>query len=457
MGASQALRASARGLTLPGIVADTERMPASPIAFDLTRLITRLRHASPTGIDRVDLAYARHYLGGSGQRFGLVTTAVGPRIVDGETARGIVERVAAGWIEDLSAEDDPVYRRLLARLSGAQPEPAGATRSRAPRFDAMRRRRLQLDTSLRAIRSGGVAQLPANTLYLHTSHLRLDKPARFDWLYARPDIRAAFFVHDLIPISHPEYGRPGEASRHAVRMQTIARHADHVLCNSQDVADRFAAYAAEQGFGRKPVTAAWLGAEPVFGAKEGQAPRFARPVFLICGTIESRKNHLLLLNLWRSLAESRPEVMPRLVIVGRRGWEAESVFDMLDRCPAMRDHVVEARGLSTQGLARLLRAATALLMPSFIEGYGLPVIEAAASGLPVLASDIPVHREIAGAFAQFLDPLDGPGWRDAILALCEPESRLGAELAGRLEGYAPPDWAGHFERVDAALAPLLAR
>lgn len=452
-----ALPARTRALTPGRIVTHTGHMSASPIAFDLTRLITRLRHASPTGIDRVDLAYARHYLGGSGRRFGLVTTQFGPRVIDGETARGIVESVAAGWVEDLSAEGDPVYGRLLTSLSGERPEPARAGPSGAIRLDSLKRRRLQIQTSLRAVRSGGIEQLPENTLYLHTSHLRLDKPARFDWLYSRPDMRSAFFVHDLIPISHPEYGRPGEATRHAVRMQTVARHADHVLCNSQDVADRFSFYAAEQGFGRKPVTAAWLGAEPIFGADDAQPPRFNRPVFLICGTIESRKNHLLLLNLWRSLAEEQRETRPVLVIVGRRGWEAESVFDMLDRCPAMRGNVIEARGLSTRGLARLLCGATALLMPSFIEGYGLPVIEAAASGLPVVASDIPVHREIAGTFAQFIDPLDGPGWRDAILALSEPESPHRAELGRRLEAYAPPTWNEHFERVDIALEPLLSR
>lgn len=111
-------------------------------------------------------------------------------------------------------------------------------------------------------------------------------------------------------------------------------------------------------------------------------------------------------------------------------------------------------GLSTHGLAALMRGATALLMPSFIEGYGLPVVEAAASGLPVVASDIPVHREIGGDFAHLLDPLDGPGWTRAVRSLSEPASALRAELTDRLAGYRPPDWAGHFERVDAALADL---
>ncbi|WP_232631311.1 glycosyltransferase family 4 protein [Methylobacterium sp. Leaf118] len=442
-------------------------MTARPVAIDLTRLITRLRHASPTGIDRVDLAYARRVLGdgaGPGERFGLVSTEFGPRILERGTARAVIEAVAAGWIEHVAAEDDPVYRALGAtlasggtsggRISGDRASGGGAVPGRAGSWG---RRRLQIETALRAWRAPGPERLPEGTIYLHTSHLRLDRPGRFDWLYGRRDVRPVFFVHDLIPISHPEYGRPGEAERHADRIQTVAHHAAHVIVNSADVGERLTAYTLARGLGRKPLTVAPLGVEPVFAAGAAEAAGGAptgRPTFLVCGTIEPRKNHLLLLNLWRSLAERLGEETPQLVLVGRRGWEIENVADMLDRCPGIRAHVTEVSGLSTHGLARLMRTATALLMPSFIEGYGLPVVEAAASGLPVVASDIPVHREIGGAFAHFLDPLDGPGWERAVLALSEPGSALRRDLAARLAGSVAPTWDMHFERVKAALATL---
>lgn len=435
-------------------------MPARPVAVDLTRLITRLRHASPTGIDRVDLAYARHMLGPAGrggERFGLVSTEIGPKVLEREAALDIVEAVAAGWVEDITAEDDPVYRALSGTFETAETlgrDQARPTPERTGRGTSWHRRRLQAETTLRAWRAAGPERLPEGTIYLHTSHLRLDRPGRFDWLYGRRDVRPVFFVHDLIPISHPEYGRPGEAARHAARIETVARHAAHVLVNSADVGARFTRHTLACGLGRKPLTVAPLGVEPIFTAAAEPVGAARPPTFLVCGTIEPRKNHLLLLNLWRDLAERLGEGTPRLVLVGRRGWEIENVADMLDRCPAIRAHVREVVGLTTHGLARLMRDATALLMPSFIEGYGLPVVEAAASGLPVVASDIPVHREIGGPFAHFLDPLDGPGWTRAVIALSEPGSRLRAELAGRLSGYAAPTWTAHFDRVEAALDGL---
>ena len=121
----------------------------------------------------------------------------------------------------------------------------------------------------------------------------------------------------------------------------------------------------------------------------------------------------------RELARLFGPTTPKLVVAGARGWENENIIDMLERCPTIRDHVIEAPGLATPSLKRLIDNARAVLMPSFAEGYGLPVAEALAAGTPVLASNIPPFRAMGGPAITWLDPLDGLGWLAAIRRLSE--------------------------------------
>jgi hypothetical protein len=95
-------------------------------------------------------------------------------------------------------------------------------------------------------------------------------------------------------------------------------------------------------------------------------------------------------------------------------------------------------------------------LPSFAEGFGFPVIEAFALGVPALCSDIPALRETGGSVAEYLDPLDGPGWRAAILDYAAPISpRREAQMA-RLAGWQPPLWRDHFAIVGRFIADATA-
>ena len=414
-----------------------------PILVDTTRLLTRLKHPSPTGIDRVDLAYARHFLRGQYRGHATVATPFGMRILPDEQLSALFTSVGQRWSDEPAASQDPVLTRVAAWLKD------GSRASTRPR----RSSRLGLPLAALGRAAGSArwqpaASAPQDAVYLHTSHIRLDRPALFDWLHDRRDIRSVFFVHDVIPIEHPEYGVPGEDARHRVRMATVARHAAAVVVSSQTVADTLRAYLAGAGLRIPPMLVAAIGVEPAFQVASGPSVPAARPYFVVCSTIEARKNHLLLLQIWRELAARLGPATPALVIVGRRGWESENVVDMLERCPAMHDHVVEAAGLSTPGLVALLRGSRALLMPSFAEGYGIPVVEALSLGVPVIASDLPVHREIARDHARFHHPLDGIGWRDAIL------DAMGEIVPTPRSGFRPPLWSDHFDALDALVAAL---
>ena len=181
------------------------------------------------------------------------------------------------------------------------------------------------------------------------------------------------------------------------------------------------------------------------------------PYFVCIGTIEPRKNHLLLLNLWRRMAErDGPNAVPKLVIVGRRGWENEQVVDMLERSPLLVDCVEEQGRLPDRDMRVLLAGARALLMPSFAEGYGMPVTEALALDVPVVCSNLPALREAGGDVPNYLDPLDGLGWLAAIEDLAHPASAIASAQAGRRRAWRPSGWQEHIAIVLNLLHKLAA-
>jgi glycosyltransferase involved in cell wall biosynthesis len=144
------------------------------------------------------------------------------------------------------------------------------------------------------------------------------------------------------------------------------------------------------------------------------------------------------------------------VLIGQRGWETENVIDMLERCPALRGTVFEHNTLPDSEMVRFLRGARALLLPSFAEGFGFPLIEAFAVGVPALCSDIPALRETGGAVPEYLDPLDGPGWRAAILDYAAPASPRRTAQLDRLSNWRPPSWREHFEKVERLISETAA-
>jgi len=265
-------------------------------------------------------------------------------------------------------------------------------------------------------------------------------------------LRAVYFVHDLIPLIHPQYCRRGEVDKHARRIENVLISASGVIGNSQATIDELGAFAAQHRLRMPSAVAA-----PIAGPSvpDTLAPAvLERPYFITVGTIEGRKNHILLLRIWERLARRYGPKSPLLLIVGQRGWEAEPVFDRLDRDAKLRGHVLEMNECSDAELAAHMSAARALLFPSFTEGYGLPMIEALGLGVPVIASDLPVFREIGGAIPEFIDPVDKDSWEAAILDFAKTGSDAREEQLRRITSFRLPTWSDHFEAVERWLASL---
>ncbi|HEY1941187.1 MAG TPA: glycosyltransferase [Roseiarcus sp.] len=418
-------------------------MRGRPVVYDITRLITRIFNRTPNGIDRVDFAMANYFLDPErDDRTGLVITGLGPRVLAPRAAREAIDNIREHWGED----DEPDTGEVIAALGGAPTTAARISKRRRGQYrDALAwigRHGIPLRRSPRDfLAHGGV--------YLNVSQFPLWIEGCFRWLDGRTGIDGYFFVHDLLPLETPEYFRPEECLRHARRLATVARFGQGAIVSTSLVRDSLQRHLEAIGRPSMPILVAPLPVEPIFARRESiAAPIVSGPYFVMCGTIEPRKNHLLVLHIWRDLVAEFGEAAPKLVLIGAPGWENEHVIDLLDRCPGLQRHVIEVSGLPTPSVKRLLAGARALLAPSFAEGYGLPIVEALSARVPVIASDIPVFHEIGAGRIMAIDPTDGPRWRAAICAFaCEGSAARRAALAA-LADYAAPDWPSYFGKIE---------
>jgi glycosyltransferase involved in cell wall biosynthesis len=287
--------------------------------------------------------------------------------------------------------------------------------------------------------------LPPGCVYLNVGHTNLSAEV-FMALHGIAGARGAVLLHDVIPLTHPQFTRGGTSKEFAAKCRVICACADLVIYNSHD--SQINAERIFDKWGRVPPSVvAHLGVAlaPPTAPPAAALPGFdpSRPYFVTLGTIEPRKNHVFLLDLWLRLAEIvPPKDMPQLCIIGARGWLNDALFARLDREPA---HIHEFADLSDGAVTSLLQNARALLFPSFAEGFGLPALEAGALGVSVICSDLPVFREVMRDYPVYAPVDQSYLWIEEIVSL------MGSVQQDDVNNYleVSGSWAAHFEIVFA--------
>ncbi|WP_114971915.1 FkbM family methyltransferase [Rhodoferax ferrireducens] len=219
-----------------------------------------------------------------------------------------------------------------------------------------------------------------------------------------------FVVYDIIPLLHPQFTVAGISDAFEVWLQSLAREADGLLCISAAVADEVRAWLNEHAQARvlPEVSHFHLGADIENSSPSTGIPADAvavlekisrQPSFLMVGTVEPRKAQPQALAAFEQLW--REGVPAHLVLVGKEGWMMEDFSRKVRAHPEFGQRLFWLEGISDEFLEQVYGAATCLIAASEAEGFGLPLIEAVQHGLPIIARDIPVFREVAGGHAYY--------------------------------------------------------
>lgn len=393
-------------------------MTATGWVLDVTRLVLRVGRPVLTGIDRVERAWLRRLAQRDNPFHLLLQGRGGPWLLPGDAAARLDQwldtpPVPQGWREAVTARRGPRDRRA-ARLAALRLR-AGAMRLGA---DAL-----------------------AGAWYLNLGHAFAD-PALLAGL-RDAGMKVAVMVHDTIPLDFPQFSRP-----HAVaemrRLLATAAGSDLILANSRATADDIARHVPGP---LPPLAVSHLGVVPAppDPALLPPGPDWDRPLFLSLGTIEPRKDHALLIDLWDGLIATPPEGgVPQLVIAGREGWMVADLMRRIAAHPAQGRLIHHLPALPDAAVSAALLRARALLMPSHAEGFGLPVAEAAVLGVPSLVRPLPVYAEVLGDNPVYAPVHDLYHWQKGIVGHLGPNGRR----------YVPPVLPGWDEHVDRALTAM---
>ncbi len=432
--------------------------------FDLTRLCKRANLSSPSGIDRVDLAYLM-WLRTLGPVEYMVHGVAGFSVIDEQLGNAFADK-----LED-------IWRGKQQGFTASQLLPFRDTAQRlrvAGKWQARRRglAEIQAAKCLQDLCGIGVSGLDLldpsagertyrvdarwrrdnrHGCFFGISHSMLSRTAYLAALARQKKLKRVMFIHDTIPCDFPEYCREYEGAKHLLRLRNAFRYGTHLVVNSEYTQRQLEVWRQILDAPELPVEVIPIGVDPGVMEHSRYDPHLfpaKRPYFVMLGTIEPRKNHTLIIHLWRDFVESLPaEKVPELVLIGRRGWDNEAVFRLLDRCESLRGHVREMNGVLDDELWPLLRGAQAMLFPSFVEGWGMPMVEALAMGVPVIGSSIPPFQEAGQGIPILLSPLDGKAWGETILDYAREDSPARLEQEARLRKFRPPTWERHFEKV----------
>lgn len=271
-------------------------------------------------------------------------------------------------------------------------------------------------------------------------------------------VKLAVYVYDVIPITHPQFCHEETLNNFMNYIGSYLQYADAIIASAQSTLDAIDALLGQLQLPAIPGFVSWLGSD--FNVQETEAGAIspeaeqavaAGPYILMVGTIEPRKNHALLLDAFDNQLFAQGM---NLVFVGRTGWNVEALQNRIEKHPKLGKQLFHLKGMNDAAIDYLYRNAYCVAFPTFNEGFGLPIIEAFQRGTPVLASDIPILREVGGSYCAYFDCNSWKSFAETVRSWMEQPEQY-KQYKEQIQHYVPVTWNQVVDNIWNALDSLI--
>ncbi len=259
-------------------------------------------------------------------------------------------------------------------------------------------------------------------------------------------LKLVAIVADMIPVIFPHQFQSQETLDSFSRFaELVARYSELPVCISKSTQNDFENFATARGISAGKSQVIYLGSEtptPIKNVPPGLPTSLDDNAFVISvSTIQVRKNHQLLYQLWRRFAEEGRNEVPRLVLVGSPGWLTNDLRCQIANDPLVQDSILVLNHVNDAQLNWLYNRCEFSLYPSLYEGWGLPIVESLSRGKPCIASNTSSMPEASQGLALHLDPHDFRQWHNAILHWSSNKNELMLESERVKSNFRFRSWA----------------
>ena len=248
-------------------------------------------------------------------------------------------------------------------------------------------------------------------ILLCLNHFPYKKHKALEYFKKKSQGTVIYMIHDLIPINYPQFCESDGNKNFFTWLESTLYVADAYICVSKTTENELNQFIIKKGFDPSSyfISHVRLGSHfsHRISIQTNIRPLFKElfirqsPVYLIVSTIEPRKNHAYLIDTFELLWKNNIDAT--LLIIGGRGWMVKNLLERITTHTEYGKRLIMINNANDQEVAYSYAHAKALVFPSFIEGFGLPIIESLSMGLPVLASDTAIHREVGGEDVSYFD------------------------------------------------------